>query len=167
MKIYPEPTLQKEFLILLSLQSPEAIAHIMGYGVSKELHGIAYFYSVPQGGTLVEMEVFNLPHKTDNKSSYYGMHIHEYGNCIPPFNNTGNHYNPTNLNHPNHLGDLPPLLGNDGYAYSVFYTSRINVNDIIGKSLVIHSNPDDFTTQPSGNSGTKIGCGIIFSPQHN
>lgn len=58
-------------------------------------------------------------------------------------------------------GDLLPLLGNEGYAYSVFYTDRFELKDIIGRSLIIHNAPDDFTTQPSGNSGAKIGCGVI------
>jgi len=87
-------------------------------------------------------------------------------NIRPPmgmqaFPNTGNHYNPGNVPHPEHAGDLPPLLSNSGYAWMSFYTSRVNVEDIIGRSLVIHSMRDDFTTQPSGNSGDKIGCGVI------
>jgi Cu-Zn family superoxide dismutase len=89
------------------------------------------------------------------------MHIHETGNCALPFDQTGNHYNPAGLPHPKHAGDLLPLLGNEGYAYSVFYTDRFELPEIIGRSLIIHSAPDDFTTQPSGNSGVKIGCGVI------
>lgn len=87
-------------------------------------------------------------------------------NVRPPmgmqaFPNTGNHYNPGNVPHPEHAGDLPPLLSNNGYAWMSFYTSRFNIEDVIGRSLVIHSMRDDFTTQPSGNSGDKIGCGVI------
>ena len=87
-------------------------------------------------------------------------------NIRPPmgmqaFPNTGNHYNPGNVPHPEHAGDLPPLLSNNGYAWMVFYTGRVNAEDIIGRSVVIHSMRDDFTTQPSGNSGDKIGCGVI------
>ena len=87
-------------------------------------------------------------------------------NIRPPmgmqaFPNTGNHYNPGNVPHPEHAGDLPPLLSNSGYAWMSFYTNRVDVEDIIGRSLVIHSMRDDFTTQPSGNSGDKIGCGVI------
>ena len=87
-------------------------------------------------------------------------------NVRPPmgmqaFPNTGNHYNPGNVPHPEHAGDLLPLLSNNGYAWMTFYTSRINIEDIIGRSVVVHSMRDDFTTQPSGNSGDKIGCGVI------
>ena len=54
-----------------------------------------------------------------------------------------------------------PLLGNQGYAWTSFYDKRFAIDDIIGKSVVIHSRRDDFTTQPAGDSGEKIGCGVI------
>lgn len=162
MKIYPEPTFQQQILVLLNMQNPTACAQIMGNKMAPKLHGMAYFYSVPQGGMIIEVEVFGLPYINSSNSSFHGMHIHENGDCTPPFDKTGNHYNPKNQPHPKHAGDLPPLLGNSGYAYSVFYTDRFDADDIIGRSLIIHDNPDDFKTQPSGDSGSKIGCGVIF-----
>ena len=141
---------------------PYAYARITGNIDNPLLHGIAHFYPVSYGGVLVETEVYGLPYENiPPGSQFYGMHIHEAGDCTLPFDKTGNHYNPDNLLHPMHAGDLLPLLGNAGYAYSVFYTDRFEINDIIGRSLIIHSAPDDFTTQPSGSSGTKIGCGVI------
>lgn len=89
------------------------------------------------------------------------MHIHEYGDCTPPFNKTGEHYNPANTIHPYNTGDMVSLLGNNGFAYHVFYDKRFSTSEIIGKSVIIHSNIDDFMSQPSGNSGSKIGCGVI------
>ena len=89
------------------------------------------------------------------------MHIHEYGDCSGSFERTGNHYNPSGQPHPGHAGDMVPLLGNAGYAWTAFYDKRFAIQDVIGKSVVIHSGADDFTTQPSGGSGTKIGCGEI------
>ncbi len=162
MKIFPEPTFQPSFLKLLVGQKPSACAQITGNATNPGLHGMVYFYSVPQGGMLVEAEVFGLPKQNVQNSSFYGMHIHENGNCSLPFEKTGNHYNPGNQPHPDHAGDLPPLLSNSSYAYSAFYTERFDADDIIGRSVVIHLHPDDFVTQPSGNSGTKIGCGVIF-----
>lgn len=141
---------------------PYAYARIIGNIDNPLLHGISHFYPVSFGGILIETEVYGLPYENIPLSSqFYGMHIHETGDCTPPFDETGNHYNPNNLPHPMHAGDLPPLLGNAGYAYSVFYTDRLEINDIIGRSLIIHSAPDDFTTQPSGSSGVKIACGVI------
>ncbi len=143
---------------------PVAYAKITGNTDNPSLQGIAYFYPVAFGGVLIETEVYGLPYENiPPYSQFYGMHIHEAGNCSLPFDKTGDHYNPRRLTHPAHAGDLPPLLGNQGYAYSVFYTDRFGLPEIIGRSLIIHSAPDDFTTQPSGNSGKKIGCGVILS----
>ena len=96
-----------------------------------------------------------------NSTNFYGMHIHEYGDCTLPFDRTGEHYSYREAVHPQHSGDLIPLMGNQGYAWTAFYDKRITIPEIIGRSVVIHAMPDDFMTQPSGNSGMKIGCGII------
>lgn len=154
-------SLQQNFLMLQTTTLPSAIAQIVGNNANPMLQGNAYFYQVPYGGVLIEVEVCGLPPEPTTDSGFYGMHIHETGNCTPPFDKTGNHFNPTGQPHPIHEGDLPPLLGNHGYAYSVFYTQRFQLSDILNRSLIIHSMPDDFTTQPSGNSGEKIGCGVI------
>ncbi|MCX7614928.1 MAG: superoxide dismutase family protein, partial [Clostridiales bacterium] len=65
-------------------------------------------------------------------------------------------------NHPGHAGDLPPLFGNYGHAFMAVFTGRVSVSEIIGRTVIIHASPDDFTTQPSGNSGKKIACGQIY-----
>ena len=77
------------------------------------------------------------------------------------FADVGMHYNPTNCPHPFHIGDLPPLLENNGYAYMSVLINKFKIKDILGKTIIIHDKPDDFTTQPSGNPGTKIACGVI------
>lgn len=75
--------------------------------------------------------------------------------------NAGAHYNPAHCMHPYHAGDLPPLFGNQGMAVSMVLTSRFTVREIIGKVMIIHDQPDDFTTQPAGSAGQKIACGVI------
>ena len=96
----------------------------------------------------------------------FGFHIHEGNACTgnenDPFANAGGHYNPTNCPHPYHAGDLPPLFSNNGYAFMSVLINKFTVNEIIGRTVIIHSQPDDFTTQPSGNSGKKIACGEII-----
>lgn len=140
-----------------------ACANIIGNQENPSLTGHAYFYEDEMSGVWIKIQVDGLPqNNSDHLNSFYGLHIHENGNCTLPFDKTGNHYNPQNQPHPFHAGDLPPLLGNDGFAFAFFYTNRFHINDIIGKSIIIHSDPDDFTTQPSGNAGTKIGCGLIM-----
>ena len=89
------------------------------------------------------------------------MHIHENGDCSQSFTKTEEHYNPQHRLHPYHAGDLLPVLGNQGYAWGAFYDKRFSISGILGRSVVIHSHSDDFSSQPSGNSGNKIGCGII------
>ncbi len=145
------------FTSILINKEPSAFAWIKSS--LSALSGIATFYNTPLSGIIVCVEVHGLP---DNGSSdFYGMHIHEFGNCTPPFDKTGTHYNPTKTMHPHHAGDMPPLLSNNGYAWTAFYDKRISINEIIGKSIIIHQMPDDFHTQPSGDSGTKIACGVI------
>jgi len=139
---------------------PAAEAMITGNSDHPNLYGHACFYYTPINGILVGIEVFGLP-DNDNHSHFYGLHIHEFGNCTKPFDKTGSHFNPQNQPHPYHAGDMPPLLSSDGYAFTIFYDNRLKISDIIGKSIIIHSMRDDFTTQPSGDAGQKIGCGII------
>lgn len=150
------------FVNILEKNKPRAMAWVTGNKANSQLSGLVKFYDTPYGGVLVEAEVFGLPNISEqNSSDFYAMHIHQYGDCSDSFEHTGVHYNPTNLPHPQHAGDLIPLLGNQGYAWTAFYDKRFSINDIIGKSVIIHSQRDDFTTQPSGDSGEKIGCGEI------
>lgn len=139
---------------------PIAVAFLNGNPSHPTLYGKVSFYNTPFGGVLINAEIRGLPDKQEI-SNFYGMHIHEFGDCTPPFDKTGNHYNPDNTEHPWHAGDLPALLGNSGYAWMCFYTERFTISEILGKSVVIHSMRDDFTSQPSGDSGNKIGCGAI------
>lgn len=78
-----------------------------------------------------------------------------------PFADVMTHYDPNGCGHLYHAGDLLPLFGNDGLAFCAFLTNRFPVDEVIGRTVIVHDHPDDFTTQPSGNSGTKIACGVI------
>ncbi len=145
---------------------PQAYAYIEGDTVNyPELLGAARFYQT-RSGVIVFTEVRGLPiAETDCNAPVFGFHIHEGTSCggsmNDPFSASMSHYNPNNCPHPYHSGDLPPLFGNNGSAVSLVLTDRFNVDEIIGKTIIIHDRPDDFSTQPSGNSGTKIACGII------
>ena len=149
----------------LICRKPDARAEMKGSKNCPELCGCVEFYQIEKG-VVVLAEIENLPTQRDKcKSRFFGMHIHSGRSCTgnkkDPFANSGMHYNPCNTNHPFHAGDLLPLLENNGYAFEIFLTNRFNVKEIIGKTVIIHSDPDDFTTQPSGNSGEKIACGVI------
>ncbi|WMC94480.1 superoxide dismutase family protein [Kineothrix sp. MB12-C1] len=150
------------FTDILHQNKPKAVAWVTGNSSNPQLSGLVKFYSTPYDGVLIEAEIFGLPNvSTENSSNFYAMHIHQFGDCSNNFANTGEHYNPTNEPHPDHEGDLLPLLGNQGYAWYSFYDKRFTIDSIIGRSVVIHARRDDFTTQPAGDSGEKIGCGVI------
>ncbi|MBO1005868.1 Cu-Zn family superoxide dismutase [Pseudogracilibacillus auburnensis] len=147
-----------------------ACAEIRGSELAPNLQGYVMFMDVPYG-TEVMVEVTGLPEykpAEGNNSPIgpFGFHIHEHGSCAmgnpeDPFQAAGGHWNPDNQPHGNHAGDFPVLFSNHGYARMSFFTDRFSVNDIIGKTVMIHQNPDDYRTQPSGNSGKRIGCGVI------
>lgn len=144
---------------------PDAQASIRGNHLYPDLYGIVFFCQMPYG-VFVNAQFHGLPHLAqENVNRFLGFHIHENGNCTlnakNDFANVGNHYNPDNLPHPNHRGDLPPILNCNGYAWQSFLTDAFTVAEIIGRSVIVHAMHDDFMTQPSGNSGAKIGCGII------
>lgn len=144
---------------------PEAYAEIHGSEKYPEIHGRVYFFEV-HGGTIVMAEIYGLPDmEKQDMGEFFAFHIHEgetcTGNAQDPFADAGMHFNPGHTEHPDHAGDLPPLLSTKGAAWSSVYTGRFYPEDIIGRTAVIHSHPDDFKTQPSGGSGEKIACGEI------
>lgn len=146
-------------------RKPNAFAHICGSQDYPDIHGMVHFYQT-RCGVLVVSEVFGLPVKSDMCSSpIFAFHIHEGCECTgtsaDPFADAKGHYNPDNCLHPYHAGDMPPLFGNNGYAFASFLTERFCVREVIGRTVIIHRDPDDFMTQPSGNAGAKIACGII------
>ncbi len=146
-------------------QKPDLCAKIKGSRAYPAIKGTVKFYKTNLG-IIVSAKISGLPIPRDKcKSPVFAFHIHSgescEGNRTDPFKNAGTHLNLMNCPHPYHAGDLPPLFGAKGYAYSAFLTSRFTLEDVIGKAIIIHLNPDDFTTQHAGNAGKKIACGII------
>ena len=146
-------------------QRPSAVADVRGSEEYPAIQGKVYFYQTTVG-VLVAAQIFGLPAAdAPCNESVFAFHIHSGGSCTgdqdDPFKYVLTHYNPGNCPHPNHAGDLLPLFGNQGYAFEIFLTDRFSVDEIVRKTVVIHLNPDDFTTQPSGNAGKKIACGQI------
>lgn len=144
---------------------PDAIAEVYGSEKYPTVHGTVSFYQM-MAGTIVVTEIFGLPFNKEACSvNILGFHIHEgskcAGNAEDPFADAMTHYNPSDCPHPAHAGDLPPLFVNGGYAWSAVLTNRIRAREVIGRTVIVHSMPDDFKTQPSGDSGTKIACGVI------
>lgn len=149
----------------LLCSQPQAAAILAGSERYPAISGAVRLYQTNEG-VIILAEISGLPHSgVPCENQVFGFHIHEgsdcSGNMDDPFANVMSHYNPANCEHPHHAGDLPPLFENDGYALSLFLTNRFSVDEVIGRTVIIHDHPDDFTTQPSGHSGTKIACGKI------
>lgn len=143
----------------------DAKANIKGGMKFPNINGIVTFKET-RDGVLVTAKIKGLPQSKDSCTGrFFGFHIHEgtscTGNLTDEFANAKSHLNPTNCPHPFHVGDLPPLIENNGYAYMTVLINKFKIKDILGKVVIIHDMPDDFTTQPSGNSGIKIACGKI------
>ncbi|MDE6726740.1 MAG: superoxide dismutase family protein [Oscillospiraceae bacterium] len=145
----------------------DAAVCIKGSRKYPSITGKVRFYQMC-GGVMMTAEVGGLPiGEKPCGGRIFGFHIHDgtecSGNKDAPFANAKGHYNPHNCEHPYHAGDMPPLFGVNGKAFLAFMTDRFNVTDIIGKAVIIHGMPDDFHTQPSGNAGEMIACGIVES----
>lgn len=164
-----EYELEHKDLVFEMNRRPEASAVVKGSADFRQLTGTVDFYQTGRG-VLVVAKVTGLPtSRGPCRGRVFGFHMHEGNRCTgtssanggDPFADTGGHYNPGRCPHPHHAGDFPPLFENNGYAYLAFLTNRFTVREVIGRTVVIHSRPDDFTTQPAGNSGLKIACGVI------
>ena len=148
--------------MLKNSQRTAARATIKGGGDYPDICGNVTFKQTRRG-VIVTAEIRGLPR--ENGDGIFAFHIHSgtccTGNAADPFADADGHYNPAGKPHPYHAGDLPPLFGNNGYAYMSVLTDRFTVSEVVGKVVIIHIGPDDFTTQPAGNAGAKIACGKI------
>ena len=124
-----------------------------------------------QGGkVLVNARVTGLKPNAD-----HGFHVHEKGDCTTKDDGTatGGHFNPAGKPHghggavpEHHAGDMPNLRSDaSGTASASFSLATLSVgsgaNDVVGKGLIVHKDPDDYKTQPTGNAGARIACAVI------
>jgi len=119
-------------------------------------------------GVRVSGEVHGLQPGTE-----HGFHIHEKGDCGGNGNASGGHFNPAGGTHGkfaapgSHAGELPSLVADAGgvakFSVEVHAISLTDgaANNVVGRAVVVHRDRDDFTTQPAGNSGPRVACGII------
>lgn len=125
-------------------------------------------FSETEGGVLVVAEVTGLD------EGMHGFHVHETGDCsAPDASSAGGHFNPTDAPHgapdaaaaERHVGDLGNLeAGADGtarYERTDAVLTLSGPNSAIGKAVVVHAGQDDFSSQPSGDAGNRLACGVI------
>ena len=103
----------------------------------------------------------------------HGFHVHEKGDCgAPDATSAGGHFNPSGEAHghpgkgPHHAGDMPMLVADaSGKAELTLDMAAVTLasgpTSLIGKAVIIHADPDDYATQPTGNSGARVACGVI------
>lgn len=149
--------------------------------------GNATFAEGADGVVTVIVEVQGLP------EGEHGLHVHETGLCEPPFKSAGGHFNPTGAMHGapptveggqlsdaspvadhqmGHAGDLGNITVNaDGSGTATVQTDRFTLSDgefslqdMDGSAIVVHAGTDDLMTDPSGDSGDRIACGVVFPP---
>jgi Cu-Zn family superoxide dismutase len=163
------------WLVAVSFLSLTAAAPARAQTAHAELHneqgqkvGEATLEQTPHG-VLVTVDLQALP------AGEHAFHIHEVGKCEPPFKSAGGHFNPTHKQHGienakgMHAGDLPNIyvpengkLKFDAFATGVTLGKGENsLFDADGSALVIHAGADDYKTDPAGDAGARIACGVV------
>jgi Cu-Zn family superoxide dismutase len=151
----------------------EKVAQVRFQNTGNQPVGEAVLRQTPNG-VLITVNLRDLP------PGEHGFHVHEKGTCLPPFDSAGGHFNPTHKAHGfedakgPHAGDLPNLVvPESGTVKAELFTDRITLDpgkpdsviDQDGSALVIHAGADDYRTNPAGDSGARIACGVIERPR--
>jgi Cu-Zn family superoxide dismutase len=174
MKTYPGRVLALSLLLAGCASVPPAITATVVElrNAAGQTVGAA---QLTQAGTVVRLVV----EARGLSPGLHALHVHAVGRCDPPdFTSAGDHFNPQNLQHGAlnaqgaHAGDLPNLpVSPDGIGRLEATTEQISLGpgptsvwDADGSALVLHASPDDFKTDPTGNSGARIACGVFVRP---
>ena len=143
-----------------------AVAHVMPTQ-GNEARGIIHFEQL-EVGVRIKGEIGGL-----SPNSLHAVHLHEFGDCsAPDGSSAGGHYNPDGHQHAgpdapaHHAGDFGNLQADaTGTAHLDLVSTDLTVsgphNPVLGRSVVIHAKADDLVTQPTGNAGGRIGCGVV------
>jgi len=129
--------------------------------------GTVHFTDAGEGNVDVQVDLTGVPPGT------HGFHIHEKGDCGNNAANAGGHFNPTGMIHgdpqaaSHHAGDFGNVTADaNGEVHTHFTTHSISLKSgdatyAVGHAVVLHANADDLTSQPAGNAGARIACGVI------
>ncbi|HEX7754136.1 MAG TPA: superoxide dismutase family protein [Niabella sp.] len=145
-----------------------AVANLQSTADSTKNLGTAKFYKLADGKIRLDVEI-NMPERAD---SNVAVHFHEHGDCGMKGENSHGHWNPTKSQHGEwgsasfHAGDIGNIkLDAQGHGTKSVTTDLWSTDqgdkDIIGRAVIVHGGTDDYKTQPTGNSGPRVGCGVI------
>lgn len=128
--------------------------------------GTVHFAQAAGGEVEVHVDLKGVP------AGIHGFHLHEKGDCGDDAKAAGGHFNPTSAPHASpeatshHAGDFGNVTADaKGEVHTSFMTHSVTVapgpNSVVGHAVVLHADPDDLTTQPAGNAGKRIACGVV------
>ena len=147
-----------------STRGPMAMATMQSTSGSN-VTGTVHMQQARDGAVEVKIDLTGVP------PGVHGFHIHEKGDCGDNGNAAGPHFNPTMMPHAaptaasHHAGDFGNVTAEaNGEIHTTFTTRSITLNGTnaaVGHAVILHADPDDLTTQPSGNAGPRIACGVV------
>jgi superoxide dismutase, Cu-Zn family len=148
-------------------QSSEARARMLG--LDGDETGTATLTAAEAGGVLVTLQIEGLP-----EDRWVAVHVHETGECdaSTDYDSAGGHFNPASREHGYHsaggphAGDMPNQhVGGDGVLRAEIHNPALTLSDgdasVIGRAIVVHAGRDDYVSQPSGDAGARIACGVV------
>ncbi|MBL39234.1 MAG: superoxide dismutase [Xanthomonadales bacterium] len=146
-----------------SAHAGDAMAHMRN--AEGESVGTVEFRESPFG-TILHARLAFLP------AGIHAFHVHETGECVPPFTSAGGHFNPDSTDHGlmdadgRHAGDMPNLhVPASGIVNVEIFNDSVRLDerlfDADGAAVVIHEGPDDYESNPAGAAGPRIACGVI------
>jgi superoxide dismutase, Cu-Zn family len=148
-----------------SVTGPSAVATLTPASGSNA-SGTVRFVELADGGVRVTVNLSGVP------EGVHGFHVHEFGDCGDNGNAAGGHFNPDGQPHgapgtaAHHAGDFGNVTADpQGIVRTEFTARAITVSpgssSVVGRAVILHADPDDLTTQPTGNAGGRIACGVI------
>jgi Cu-Zn family superoxide dismutase len=144
---------------------PMAMAMMVPTG-TQTARGMIHFMENADGSVEVQVNLTGVP------AGVHGFHVHDKGDCSEAGMAAGGHYNPTGAPHgapdaaSKHAGDFGNVTANDGGVVDTKFTTRsitvgAGATSVAGHAVILHANADDLATQPTGNAGARIACGVV------